>query len=219
MVLDISDFIFMARKKVYLKLSNASTDKVLATAGGILNMLTDNPDFPAPSPPLADIQQEIDNVHKTIVLAKAALGTYKEKLEEIKQQKDHLLDQLHVLGNYVGTIANGDDAMILGAGFETKKKGVKKGKLPAPLNLQAKEGLNSGQLLAKWQRVIGAQSYIVEINENINDKNSWHYFASSTKTNFTLNKLKSGTVYFIRVAALNAAGQGAYSDISMRMVI
>ena len=117
---------FMIKKRAYLKLSNATNNTVLLKATSIVGMLTSHPEFTAPTPSLTDIRNDIDALEQTIEAAAVALLTYKEKLVTIKEKKNHLVNQLQNLAGYVDTVADGDEAKIIGAGFEIKRKNIRK---------------------------------------------------------------------------------------------
>lgn len=147
-----------------------------------------------------------------------AFQTYQQKTIEVQTEKDNLLNLLDTEGNYVETAANGDEAKIVSAGFDVKKAAEPIGLLPAPKKVLALEGANDGDITVTWDRVVGAKSYIVEISFDITSAENWSYQATVTKAKCFIGGLDSGTRIWTRVAAINAAGQGAYSDPATKTV-
>jgi predicted phage tail protein len=74
-------------------------------------------------------------------------------------------------------------------------------------------GDHDGELDASWDPVAGAKSYIIEIcSEDPATATNWKYAGISTKSKFTVEGLQSGKRYWIRVAAINSAGQSGWSN-------
>ncbi|MEI6236400.1 MAG: fibronectin type III domain-containing protein [Planctomycetota bacterium] len=68
-----------------------------------------------------------------------------------------------------------------------------------------------------WDKVRGANSYMIQKSPDPITGGSWTMGAISTKSSATLSGLTSGTKYWFRVAAIGAAGQGAWSDPATKM--
>jgi hypothetical protein len=105
------------------------------------------------------------------------------------------------------------------------------------LDARASVGGNPGEINLTWGSVAGAKSYVVEmqmpvstlnepdpIPEPIEDDGTavmtvsetathqWIRIDTVTKRRVTVKGLNTGTVYSFRMAAINAAGQGSYSQ-------
>ncbi|MBI3260535.1 MAG: fibronectin type III domain-containing protein [Ignavibacteriae bacterium] len=64
----------------------------------------------------------------------------------------------------------------------------------------------------KWENVTEAESYAVQLSENSNFGTTDVDVKDITTNTYTVSKLKSGTEYFWRVKAINAGGEGAWSE-------
>ena len=202
----------MKKPKAILNLSKKGVPEVAAKSATIHDQMKNNPTFPAPAPPLDDIKLQRDVMLSKLTDQKAAFNIYQQKTVELENEKDNLIGLLEAQGNYVDSVAKGDIAIILSAGYEVRKAPTPAGLLPAPLNALAQQGANSGDIIATWKSVKGAKSYVVDITFDISDESQWTYQATVTKTKCFIAGIDSGTRIWIRVSAVNAAGQGAYSD-------
>jgi predicted phage tail protein len=78
-------------------------------------------------------------------------------------------------------------------------------------------GDHDGELDASWDTVAGAKSYVIEISDDPPTPASWRHAGVSPKSKFTVEGLESGKRYWIRVAAINAAGQSGWSNPATKM--
>ena len=114
---------------------------------------------------------------------------------------------------HVDSVSGGDEAKILSAGLDTRAAATATTQPPPqPAALDATAGDRDGELDASWDTVAGAKSYVIEISEDPPTPTSWKHAGVSTKSKFTIEGLQSGKRYWIRVAAINTAGQSGWSD-------
>lgn len=208
----------MAKKKAVLNLGHASAAEVALKASTIVSKMTGNTNFTTPSPTLAIVTAQLTTLNNKMREQAIAEKTASEKTAEMNTEKDTLTEVLQKLCSYVDGAANGVEAKILSSGFDVKKDAVAIGLLPAPKKVLALEGANDGEINGTWGTVTGAKSYIVELSTDIQDINGWTYQMTVTKAKCTITELTSGMRIWIRVAAINAAGQGAYSDPATKTV-
>lgn len=90
------------------------------------------------------------------------------------------------------------------------------GDLPAPDDLRAAMGDVDGEIDLVWDRVRGASAYVVQMCPDPT-RGDWTQAALSTSSKATVPGLTSGQTTYFRVAALGAAGQGAWSDVASKM--
>ena len=90
-----------------------------------------------------------------------------------------------------------------------KTEKLAKLKLSKVNNLKAKASSSSAIKLS-WSKVTGAEKYTVYISTN---GKSWTKQGTTTKTSFTVNKLKSGKAYKFKVRASVGNVNGAYSSV------
>jgi hypothetical protein len=202
----------MKKKKAILNLSKKGVPEVATKALTIHNKMKNNPDFPAPSPPLDDIKLQRDVMLSKQAEQQEAFKEYQKKTLEMNEEKEKLIELLEEEGSYVEIAADGDAAKIIGAGYDVKKVATPAGMLPAPTNVEAKEGANDGDIIVTWNPVKGKTSYEVFLSFDITDSTQWSHQATVTKTKCFIAGIDSGTRIWVRVCAINAAGQGAFSD-------
>ena len=208
----------MTKKKAALNLRNASAAEVALKASTIVSKMTSNPNFTTPNPTLASITTQLNLLNTKLQEQDVAIKTQIQKTADVQIEKENLLELLNKECNYVDSAANGSDVKILSAGFDVKKDAVPLGLLPAPKKVLALEGANDGEINGTWEAVKGAKSYIVELSTDINDVSNWEHKVTVTKAKCTIVGLTSGVRVWIRVAAINGAGQGAYSDPATKTV-
>ena len=179
-----------------------------------IEKLTDNPHYPDPFPEKAAVQSALtEYIH--------ALGDSddgKTADTEVKNEKRAILENaLMSLGLECAQLANGNLGVFLTSGFEVRKPRESKGILPAPENATAKEGVHPGSLIVTWDPLQGARCYAVEITDNPTSEQSWSPVrvvngGVSTRSETRIIGLASMKRYWIRVAAVNFAGAGAFSE-------
>jgi len=109
-------------------------------------------------------------------------------------------------------VTGGDGAKLEGGGFPLERPRTPVGPLPAPTGLAAKAGAAPGTSACKWKRGRGDRSYIAQCATS--PAGPWTTFYVGTKANCLAENLTSGTLYYFHVAAVGAAGQSPWSDIS-----
>lgn len=206
------------KSKISLRIAKATANEVVAKAATIVSKMTDNPNFSSPIPELSSIAQQADVVKDKLTRQQAAFQTYQQMTAELKTEKEKLMSMLETEAAYVQITSVGDEATILSSGFDIRQKAVAIGKLPPAKKLLVFEGMNEGEVNATWDPVKGARSYLVEMSTDITRPEAWVYQTTTTRGKCTLQGLPSGSRIWIRVAPINAAGQGAYSDPATKTV-
>ena len=112
--------------------------------------------------------------------------------------------------------SGGDEAKILSTGFAVRAAGSPVGALPAPIDFLATFGDNPGEVDVTWSAVKGAKSYIVEVRENVAGT-AWGGARVVTKSRATIDGLTTGKTYAFRVRAVGTAGEGPWSDESLKL--
>ncbi|MBI4929943.1 MAG: fibronectin type III domain-containing protein [Bacteroidetes bacterium] len=179
-----------------------------------IEKLKDNPHYPDPLP-------EKDAMAKDLGEYIHALGDSDDGRTadtEIKNERRAILENaLMSLGLRCAQIAEGNLGVFLTSGFEVRKPKESKGILPQPENVVAKEGTHPGTLLVIWDPVQGARCYAVEVTDNPTSEQSWSPVrvvngGVSTRSETRIIGLASMKRYWIRVAGVNFAGAGAFSE-------
>ena len=221
----------MARVK--LGFSRLSVGNKLITAKWVVTCMTGNAYYPSPDPDLQTVSAAIDTLDRA---AQQALkgGTDKTLAKNIAE--DELLVLMNQLQSYV-QMASGGRALVI----ESSGMGVENGRTPASLpqaiqNPRATVGGNPGEIELSWGSAKIQKSYVVEMkNPNVKtaalppiadpvedqdvavitdaSTKEWIRIDTVTRPTMTVKGLTTGTVYSFRIAAVNSAGQGAYSQV------
>jgi hypothetical protein len=199
--------------KTKLNFRNLSVSAKIAKAKQIVAALTGNPNFPNPNPPLADITTVITKTETKSSEREAAQQLAKTKTTELNAFVDELDGVISQIGGHVDSVAGNDEGKILSAGFDTRAAATATSQPPPPpSSLDSTISDHDGELDASWDTVAGAKSYVIETSEDPPTPTSWKHGGVSTKSKFTIEGLQSGKRYWIRVAAVNSAGQSGWSD-------
>ena len=65
--------------------------------------------------------------------------------------------------------------------------------------------------------VRGLQTYVIELTEDPTGLTGWRNVGITKKSNHTITGLVSGRRYWVRVAAVGAAGQGPWSEVATKV--
>lgn len=183
----------------------------------IITAMTGNANFTTPDPTLAALTTATDNLETRFLAAKAARTTAKE-LTDLQDAAEQAADAIMTSeASYVQNKSLGDAAKILSAGMAVRDPAAPIGDLPAPGNISATEGDHDGEVDLHWNRVKGAKSYMIQRTTTPTDAASWGNPVIATKSKATVAGLVTGTKYYFRVAAIGAAGQGAWSELASQV--
>lgn len=197
-------------------LSSSSDALLLTGAQTIVNSLTDNTDYPTPTPTLTTVTTAIAAF--TTAIANAANGG-KEETAIKNAKRAELVSLMRQLASYVGVTCGDDLAKLLSSGFPTWKPTKSPiGVLPPPYAPVATAGPKSGQLSATSYPVFGAYSY----NWRVALKSAPNVFVQEVQTTAASNifeGLTPGQVYFVQLNAVGSAGSSDWSDDGETMVM
>ncbi len=187
------------------------TDKIQYARQIVIDM-TGNASFTTPAPALTSISTAAIALETAFNTAQTARQVAKSKTA-IQNTADAALDVLlGQLGNYVENTSSGDAGKIASSGFGVKSPASPVGTLPAPANVVIMPSASAGTVDMKWNRVPGANCYLVERAADATAPLDWNTGVTTTKAKAAVNTMTSGGKYWFRVAAVGAAGQGAWSD-------
>ncbi len=176
----------------------------------ILNALTDNPAFTEPQPTLATLKSCSEKFSNA--LTEAASGS-KEAIVRKNDVRTELEGVLKHLAGYVQIVSQGDEALILSAGFDVRKKPSPVGILEKPKSLTVRPGKNSGSVELISSIVPNARFYIFEyVEAPIGDGSRWQQVVH-TRHNLLLEGLESRKEYAFRVAAGASSTFRVWSDV------
>jgi len=193
--------------------SDAQLDQDIET---VVTSMTDNDNFPTPSPTLTVISTALSAF--TVALAEAAGGGV-EKTAIKNAKRAELVSLMRQLASYVLTTGDGDMTKLLSSGFPAQKTSRPKiGPLPTPAAPFLTQGPVTGSLGASTQPINGAYIY------------NWRLALASAPTVYvkqvqtpaasnTFEGLTAGQIYNVQLNAVGTAGTTDWSDTSTLMVV
>jgi hypothetical protein len=205
-------------KKISLNISRASASELATKATTVVSKMTGNTTFPAPSPALNSITAQVNLLNAKLTEQSAALRTYQQKSAEVQAEKKQLYLLLQTQATYVQLTSGGDEIKILSAGFDVKDNPSPIGTLEAPKKVLANAGGSDGEIEVTFNQVYGAKSYVIEVSYDVNNPEAWDIHTIVTRTKAKLANLESGKRIWVRVAAVNTSGRGAYSDPATKTI-
>lgn len=201
----------MANSKVIRDFSSSrySDSELGVKANHVVSQMTNNPHFPQPNPPLADISAA--NTNYLAALDKVENGTREDTV--VKNNLRKVLELvLKSETDYVQQVSLGDEAIILSSGFDVNKKPTVVGPLDKPTNFNITVGVNKGSVVASCDVVPHASFYEFELTEMPVTSNSVWLKKTSTKHKLLIDGLTSGKQYMFRVAGAGSDPSRNYSD-------
>ncbi len=185
---------------------------LIAFVKAIVQAMTGNPWFPAPSPTLATVTTDINNLDAAESVAltkvKGAAGTRNSK-------KNVVINDSHGLLAYVQGIADVNplsaDAIITGAGMFIKKTGSHVKSL-----LQVKQGRVSGSVILTAKSSAARASYEWEYSL---DAVTWVSLPSTLQAKTTVSGLTPLKTYYFRFKAVLKKGEGNWSTYVSAVVL
>lgn len=199
----------MAKVKLDFKRLPIS-DKIIRARQIVAN-LTDNPDFPNPIPPLAQLTTTIDALEAKVVETQASRQAARANTAAQNDMEDQLDQEIDQLGGHIESASGGEEAKIIAAGVSVRATAVSHA-VTAPAAFSLTEGDHNGELAAHWDRVPGARSYVLERSADPPTATSWVHEKVVTTSSTTIGGLTSGVRYWYRVAAVGSGGQSGWSD-------
>ena len=189
---------------------------LLVRANFIYTSIGASGNFPNPSPSLNDLHATILSFTGAVQKAE---GGNKQDIAEKNAIRQTLIDQLHLLGNYVLYIASGDELIATSSGFNISKLPQPLPALTVPQAVELQNGVNKGELQLKFKRVRGAKAYMYEITPSpVTADSNWES-STNTVSKKTFGGLESGKEYNCRVAAIGNKEQLVYSSVVSRIAL
>ncbi len=194
-----------------LNWKNLSVSQEITNASTVVVAMSKNDNFSTPNPGLDVVATAISDLETAQQQLKAnGGGTKFTTSRNIKRKALKAL--MSQLVTYVNNIADGDADIIKSAALALKKAPVRRGRLSATVNVDAK-GLEEGMVKVTWKTVDGAATYHVQMSNDVSPL-AWQEFGGNlvTDTKTEVSGLPSGNKLWFRVIAVNAAGEGAPSN-------
>jgi hypothetical protein len=199
----------MKKPKILLSFDNLRDDQLETLGNTVVLGMKANPDYPNPSPTIADFEATMLSFTKAISDAKS-----KDKLK-ISIRRDirvTVTANLTSLANYVTYTANGDRSMMLGSGFNLNSESSYLPPLLSAEDFNLVLGKNSGELLPSVKSCKASRMYIFQIAPaplaSLRDfDNTYRPVSKCLFTGLVPLKL-----YAVRIGLIGGDGQVVYTD-------
>lgn len=188
-----------------------SADALIAKASYVVGMMTDNVNFPTPTPTLTEVSDAREALEAAVTLAERRAPAD----IALRNEKAVALRTLLVnLARYVNSVCMGDLNKALTSGFPQSKRPEPRTTLKAPADLDIRVSDFRGAVELKWKGSEEARMYQVYMHAgDISDPKGWTMVTVSSKTRTRIMDLEPGKYYSFYVTALGRAGEGPASDI------
>ena len=185
-------------------------EQLVATCGGIIKGLTDNPAYPNPPVDLKTLRAAVDDLNAAVA-AQVHGGTAATAEKNNKQEA--LIKILRKLKHYVEDNCENDLAVLLSSGFQAAATTRDRSPLANPSILSVDRG-NSDELMLKITPVARAKCYEVRsaVAGNGNLAGAWQQAGLFTSSRITIANLVPTTTYVFQVCAIGAVGNTEWSD-------
>jgi len=208
----------MAKAKVKLNLDRLTDDQLLQKAKDIKTAMTGNANFATPSPTLLDMGTRITTADTKLGAFNAAQSAAKQATTEKNTALDNVRTGLRDWATYVQLTSGGAAEKIQSAGMDLKSS-LTPTVLPSQvMNLALTAGDNAGEIDAQWDSLSNARTYQVETSPEPMTSSSWTRQKEVTKSKTAIFSLTSGQRVWLRVRAVNPAGEGPWSDVATKIV-
>lgn len=185
----------------------------------IITKSTNNPAVPGNATLLAAFvtaQEDLDFANKAEVAARSAVPA-KMTAREVAQE--NWMERLNLLASFTESATAGDAEAIESAGFAVRSPRTPPQPLPAPTRVVANTNEKPGYTELGWEPVAGSKSYVVQISADPIATGSWAFAATGTAARIQVNGADAGKRHWYRVPAVNARGQGPWSEPACRPVM
>jgi hypothetical protein len=203
--------------KVRVGIKTMTALEKIAFARRIVAEMTNNPNFPAPSPDLAVMSAAASALESAYAAALSARQTAKALTSAQKTKEAALERAISQEANYVDSASGGDKEVIESSGFGVRSDSAPVGLPDKPQDLGVRDAEMPGTVALRWKPVHGARSYVIEFAAATGSPTAWLQLAITSKAKLVSNGLISGTRYWFRVAAVGSAGHGPWSDPAQRI--
>jgi len=185
----------------------------------IITKSTNNPEVPGNATALAAFV----TAQADLLAANAAFEACHTACDEVgSAREDKLGAWTTALTGLAGVTENttqGDKTKILSTGFGVKAPPSPPQPVTQVLNVRVSYTGNPGYSEVRWRRVTAADAYVVECSPDPITGTSWQNMGTVAEVKYLGNGATPGQKCWYRVAAVNRAGQGPWSDPALRPVM
>ncbi len=207
-------------KIILQKLYEMNSEQMVKYAEVIAEKLDNNSDFPETSQEVSDLTTELELVNESLD-AIEGIAVDLTKARELRDERTAVLrKRLERIENLVLVESEGNRAKIAGTGMplNSEESASPVHELTKVNNLAVKHH-DGGGFALRWKPVEGAKSYLIQISGEGLEEHQFRTVWVSSGTRAHINGisideegLNRGSLYWIRVAAVGAAGHGPFSE-------
>ena len=205
----------MKRDRIVLDFIRIPVAQKVEFTRNVIAKVKNNPKFADSDVKVEDLEAKADLLEARSV---AAMGGGKEATALMHQTEAELDDMMRKMAKYIDRKADGDNTIILNAGFNLAKQ-------PSPAvrpDFSVELGEKSGYVNIRRQAVDGAKSYIWQHctgETPATNDSDWTTAQVTSRATVELSGLTSKTTYWFRSAVVTTAGTSAYTSPVMQVVI
>lgn len=165
----------------------------------VYGQMNGNPDFPNPSPSMAEF-------HAAYLELKAANIAALDRGRMALARRDSAVARIDAyltrLAGYVNSVCLGDHTKLMYSGFELVKRGTPISSLQAPTSFKVRPTSYPGEVRLSWNPVKGSRMYTIErAVEHANGELEWLRLDETSRSYFTVTGLPSHVPCQFRVYA------------------
>jgi hypothetical protein len=188
------------RFRVKLGLRGLKDSQKADKGENIHGKMNGNPNFVTPNPDLADF---LTGVTEYRTAYENALDNSKPNKAILRTKRAAFNVLYRQLAAYVDNVANGDENIILSAGFETVNPPLSY-VMTQVKNVQGVPGLHTGEMIVEWDKVAGAHFYLGYIRVAGETGNKFQLEVKTTGTRGVVNGLQPAGLYEVVIEACGA---------------
>lgn len=203
----------MRKERLLLSYTHLTDYELSTLAGRVLAAMTDNDNFPDPTPSLAELEPLV-NTYRTRHEIASRRGSALE-ISQKNESRQQLLEAFKQLAFYINTVSDGSQPMLVSSGLILASQPREVYVPDIPRLLRLRDGRVSGQMRLDFEPVKDALEYLYTVSDTVDEQGNivWPdpVLTTRSRRNF-IDPVEPGTTYFARVRARNSKGLGDWSE-------
>jgi len=206
----------MKAPKVVLGFGGLSDPAFESKALAILAAMTGNPNFPSPTPTIADLTTAVQQYSDAL---SAAQTRDKVKVATKNSTRDQLKILLRNLSYNVNLTANGDVAKLTSSGFNMGSQQNNSQIMTGAENFKVELGKNSGEAVSSVNGMRAAKTYVSQYTFfPVTADSKWESVFSSTSS-ITITGLEPLKQYCFRMIITGSRNQSVQTDVITKTIV
>jgi hypothetical protein len=205
-------------KYIKLELSKKTVDEKIAQGNAIIASMTDNANFPSPSPSLTTFDKLINTLEAKRLAREKIVEAAKAATADLQAAEDAYDLAVSQLAAYTEGAVGCDTQKLEAAGFTIRKTPEPILSLDMVEDLKVSSNSYSGVLFAKWKPLRGAKSYEVQVCRDPVVEENWRSIKPSPASKAEIEHLTSGQKIWVRVRAVAKKLAGPWSQPAGKVV-